>query len=108
MPLDWSAAGPVLSSLIEKVDAARAEAQLLIVTADTESAASAAAALVSLGDERGVRVMAVTSSPRAARLLKSSPPHVVCGAPAELVALLQSSVLKPDSVRGLVLAWLDP
>jgi ATP-dependent RNA helicase DeaD len=108
MPLDWSAAGQVLSPLLEKIEPARAETQLLVVTADTESAASAAAALVSLEGERGVRVMAVTSSPRAARLLKSSPPHVVCGAPAELVALLQSSVLKPDSVRGLVLAWLDP
>ena len=108
MPLDWSAAGRVLSPLVDKLDAARAETQLLVVTADSESAAAAAGALVSIGAERGVRVLAVTSSPRAARLLKSSPPHVVCGAPTELVALLQSSALKPDNVRGLVLAWLDP
>ena len=48
-----------------------------------------------------------STSPRAARLLKSSPPHVVVGAPAELVALLQSSTLKAESVRAVALAWLD-
>jgi ATP-dependent RNA helicase DeaD len=98
----------VVSPIVDKIDASRAETQLLVVTADAESAAAAAGSLLAIGAERGVRVMAVTSSPRAARLLKSSPPHVVCGAPTELVALLQSSALKPDSVRGLVLAWLDP
>jgi ATP-dependent RNA helicase DeaD len=55
-----------------------------------------------------VRVVAATASPRAARLLKSSPAQVVTGAPAELVTLLQASALKPDAVRGVVFAWLDP
>jgi ATP-dependent RNA helicase DeaD len=108
MPLDWSAASRVLSPLVERIDPSGAETQLLIVTADAEGAANAAGALVAVGAARGVRVLAVTSSPRAARLLKSAPPHVVCGAPSELVALLQSSALKPDAVRGVVLGWLDP
>ncbi|HEV7992283.1 MAG TPA: DbpA RNA binding domain-containing protein [Gemmatimonadaceae bacterium] len=108
MPLDWSAAARVLSPLVERIDSSRAETQLLVVTADSESAVSAAGALVAVGAARAVRVLAATSSPRAARLLKSSPPHVVCGAPAELVALLQSSALKSESVRGVVLGWLDP
>ena len=30
------------------------------------------------------------------------------GAPAELVTLLQASALKPECVRGVVFAWLDP
>ena len=108
MPLDWSAASRALSPLVDKLDATRAETQLLVVTADAESAAAAAGALVAIVADRGIRIMSVTTSPRASRLLKSSPPQVICGAPAELVTLLQSSALKADSVRGVVLAWLDP
>ncbi|MDQ6634757.1 MAG: DbpA RNA binding domain-containing protein, partial [Gemmatimonadota bacterium] len=108
MPLDWSGAERVLTTLVDRIDPARAETQLLVVTADAESAATAADAIVRVVAERPVRVIAATASPRAARLLKSSPAHVVTGAPSELVTLLQGSALKPESVRGVVFAWLDP
>jgi ATP-dependent RNA helicase DeaD len=108
MPLDWSAAERVLTTLVDRIDPARTETQLLVVTADAESAAAAADAIVRVTGDRPVRVVAATSSPRAARLLKSSPAQVVVGAPAELVTLLQGSALKPESVRGVVFAWLDP
>ena len=108
MPLDWSAADRLLSTLVDRIDPARAETQLLIVTADADSAVAAADALVQAAGDRPVGVIAATSSPRAARLLKSSPAHVVTGAPGELVALLQGSALKPASVRSVVFAWLDP
>jgi len=72
-----------------------------------KSAAAAADALVTVAGVRDVRILAASTSPRAARLLKSSPPHVIVAAPAELVALLQSSALKADSVRAVALAWLD-
>ncbi|MEO5815479.1 MAG: DbpA RNA binding domain-containing protein [Gemmatimonadaceae bacterium] len=108
MPQDWSAAERVLVTLVDRIDPARAETQLLIVTADAEHAAAAAHAVVSVVGERDITVLAATASPRAARLLRSTPAHVVTGAPAELVALLQGSALKPESVRGVVFAWLDP
>ena len=108
MPLDWSATERVLSTLVDRLDPARAETQLLVVTADAESAAAAAAAVVRVVGERSVRVVAATASPRAARLLKASPAQIVTGAPTELAALLQSSALKPESVRGVLFAWLDP
>jgi ATP-dependent RNA helicase DeaD len=108
MPLDWSGAERVLSTLVDRIDPARAETQLLIVAPDAESAAAAADAIVRIAADRPVRVIAATASPRAARLLKSSPAHVVTGAPSELVTLLQGSALKPESVRGVVFAWLDP
>ena len=108
MPLDWSAAGDVLAALIERIDPARVETQLLIVTADAENAAAAAEAIVTSAGERAITVMAATASPRAARLLKSAAAHVVAGAPAELVALLQGSALKSEAIRGVVFAWLDP
>ena len=108
MPLDWSAAERVLSALVDRIDLGRAETQLLIVTADSESAAAAADAIVAAAADRPLRVVSATASPRASRLLKASPAQVVVGAPAELVALLQGSALKPESVRGVVFAWLDP
>ncbi len=108
MPLDWSAADHLLSTLVDRIDPARAETQLLVVTADADSAVAAADALVLAAGDRHISVIAATASPRAARLLKSSPAHVVTGAPGELVALLQGSALKPASVRGVVFAWLDP
>jgi ATP-dependent RNA helicase DeaD len=107
MPLDWSAAERVLATLVDRIDAARSETQLLIVTADAESAAAAADAIVQATGERPIRVVAATASPRAGRLLKIAPAHVVTGAPTELAALLQASALKPESVRGVVFAWLD-
>ena len=103
-PLDWSALPRLIGTLVERIDVARVEPQLLIVTTDAESAAAAAGAIVGMAGERGVRVLAATMSPRAARLLRSAPPHVVAGAPTELAALLQSSALKPGSVRGIALA----
>ena len=106
-PLDWSALPRLLGTVVERIDAARLEPQLIVVTTDAESAAAAAGAIVGMVGERGVRVLAATMSPRAGRLLRSAPPHVITGAPAELATLLQSSALKPESVRGIVLAWLD-
>ncbi len=108
LPVDWSIAQSVLSTLVDRLDAARPETQLLVITADAESAATAAAAFVETIGERAIRVIAATSSPRAARLLRTSPAHVVVGTPADLSTLLQASALKGDSVRGVLFAWLDP
>jgi ATP-dependent RNA helicase DeaD len=107
LPLDWSALPRVLGTVVERIDVARPEPQLLVVTTDAESAAAAASAIVGMAGERGVRVLAATMSPRAARLLRAAPPHVVTGTAADLGTLLQSSALKAESVRAIALAWLD-
>ena len=77
MPLDWSAAEQVLATLVDRIDPARAETQLLVVTADAENAAAAAEAIVSTIGSRNISVMAATASPRAARLLKTAAAHVI-------------------------------
>src|SRR3954462_3884288 len=61
MPLDWSAAERVLATLVDRIDARRAETQLLVVTADAESAAAAADAMVHAVGERPIRVIAATA-----------------------------------------------
>ena len=108
MSLDWPSAEPVLRHQIARIDVARAETQLLVITADAENAVSAAQVIAEIVAEQPISVLAATPSARATRLLRAAPAHVVTGAPAELVALLQASVLKPAAVRGVVLAWLDP
>jgi ATP-dependent RNA helicase DeaD len=108
MPLDWSAAADVLAVVLDRIDQARAETQVLVVTSDAENAAAAAEAIVAAAGDRAITVMAATASPRAARLLKASAAHVVTGAPAELVALTQGSALKSEAIRTVVFAWLDP
>ena len=108
IPLDWSTAERVLETLVDRIDAGRQDTQLLVITADAENAAAAAQAVVGAIGDRPLGVVAATASPRAARLLRATPAHVVTGAPAELVTLLQASALKPESVRGIVFGWLDP
>ena len=106
-PQDWSALDRVLLPLIERIDTDRRDTQLLIVTADAEGAVAAAGALVARAGDRPVTVVAATASPRAARLLKAAPMHIVIGAPNDLVTLLHGSALKADGVRTVVFAWLD-
>ena len=107
LPLDWAALARVLGPIVDRIDHTRSEPQLIVVTSDAESAAAAADALVGAVGVRELGVLAVSNSPRAARLLKSAPPQIVVGAPSELAALLRSSALKAESVRAVALAWLD-
>ncbi len=108
IPLDWSTAERVLETLVDRIDAGRQDTQLLVITSDAENAAAAAQAVVGAIGDRPLGVVAATASPRAARLLRATSAHVVTGAPAELVTLLQASALKAENVRGIVFGWLDP
>jgi len=42
LPLDWAALARVLGPIVDRIDLTRSEPQLLVVTNDAESAASAA------------------------------------------------------------------
>jgi len=108
MPMDWSTASSVVAALLDRIDPSRAETQLIVLTSDGEGATTASNAIVSLVGDRDISVLPATASPRASRLLRSAPAHVVSGAPADLVSLLQSSALKPQGVRAVLFAWLDP
>ena len=68
MPWDWTAAEQVLGTLVDRIDISRAEPQLLIVTADAENAAQAAAAIVRIAGDHDERGVGGSARPRAARL----------------------------------------
>ena len=107
LPHDWASIAHVLAPVLDRVDDATRDLQLLIVTADAEAAAAASASVVRLAGGRAIEALAATSARRASRLLTIRPAHVVAGAPAELLALVQASSLKLEHVRIAVLAWVD-
>src|SRR5690349_6501592 len=98
MPHDWASIAHVLAPLLDRLDESSHEVQLLIVCADAEAAAAAAASVVRLAGARERRALAATSARRAGRLLKSTGPQVVAGAPPELLTLVQGSTLKLEPV----------
>jgi ATP-dependent RNA helicase DeaD len=107
MPHDWASIAQFLGPLVDKVDAAAPDIQLLVITPDSDLAAAAAAAAVKLSEGRDVQIVAATSVGRAARLLRIRPPHIVAGSPEVLVGLLRSATLKLAAVRYVCIAWAD-
>jgi len=107
LPEDWHAAASVTEPLLDRVDRGTSGAQLLVVTNDAEASAAIAARIGPSVSQRGLRVIAATESRRASRILRSTPAHVVVAPAAVLVELLESTVLKLDAVRVIVLAWVD-
>lgn len=106
LPEDWQAAGALIEPLLERLDPAAATAQLLVVTNDSGAAVGIAGRLATTIPPE-VRILAATEPRRAARVQRATPAHVVVGPPEVLVELLQSTVLKLDGLRAVVLAWVD-
>jgi ATP-dependent RNA helicase DeaD len=107
LPHDWASIAHFLGPALERLDPSADELQMLVVTSDADVAAAVTGGAARLADARGVRAVPATNARRAARLLRVRPAHVVAGAPAELLSLIQSATLKLDTVRVVVLAWVD-
>jgi hypothetical protein len=107
LPHDWASVAHFLGPALERLDPSAAEVQMLVVTADADAAAAIAGAAARLADPRTLRAVPATNARRAARLLRARPAHIVAGAPAELLSLVQGATLKLDAVRVVVLAWAD-
>ena len=107
LPHDWASIAEFLAPLVERVDSASPDVQLVIATADAESAAAVIAASVRLIGDRPIRVLAATSAERAARLAKLGTPHVVAGTPTVLLAMLKASAIKLEGLRAIAIAWAD-
>ena len=107
LPHDAASAAQVLGPALERIDDSVPDTQLLIITADGESAVGIVGIIAGMLGDRAVRAVPVTSVRRAQRLTKDRPAQVVAGAPAQLLALLQGASLKLAGVKSLVLAWAD-
>ena len=104
---DWASISFFLAPLIERVDEKSSDVQVLVLTADAEAAAAVSGAAVKLAANRSVGIIAATSAPRTARLLKTLPAHVVVGDPKTILELVRGSALKLGAVKGVAFAWAD-
>jgi ATP-dependent RNA helicase DeaD len=107
LPHDWASIVQFLGPLMERIDPATPELQLLVVTPDAEAAAAVAGAAVRIAGERGVAVAAATSTRRTMRLLRTRPCHLIAGTPETLLELIRGAAVKLDSLRGVALTWVD-
>jgi len=107
LPHDWRGIAHFLAPALERVDPAAEGTQLLVLTADGETAVAVSQAAARIDDENVRRVVPATSARRAERMLRARPAPVVVGTPAEIAALIKSAALKLDALRSLVIAWAD-
>lgn len=107
LPHDRASVGQFLEKPIERIDAALAEPQLLVLTADTEGTTLVSGVAAHMAADRGLAVAPVTSARRGARLIAERGAQVVIGAPIQILSLIQGSTLKLAQLRAVVLAWVD-
>ncbi len=96
-----------LTPVLTRVDPAAGGAQVVVVTRDAETALAISETILRLSGPGGIEVVPVTSAARAGRIFKSRPVLAVAGSAAELGGLVRASLLKLDTVRTVVLAWVD-
>ena len=107
VPHDWASISYFLAPLIERVEDGLPQLQLLVLAADAESAAAVAGAAVKMAATRKIGIIAATSVPRTARLLRLLPSQVVVGTPATILELVRGSALKLETVKAVSFAWAD-
>ena len=97
----------VLEPALDRITADADATQLLVITADTDTAVAMAAISRSLRDHSVAPLVAISAAGRGARLLGSRVVPAVAGTPGTLVALLRSSAVKLEGVRTVIIAWAD-
>ncbi len=107
LPQDAAAVAQFLDPVLARIAPDAATAQVLVLTPDDETAVLIAEAATRTSAGAPARVLPVTATRRAARLLRARPATVIAGSPFELLALLHGSQLKLDDVRHVIIAWAD-
>lgn len=96
-----------LTPALARVDPSAGGTQVVVVTRDAETALTISETVLRLSGPAGIEVVPVTSAARAGRIFKSRPVLAVAGTASELGSLVRGSLLKLDTVRTVVLAWVD-
>ncbi len=107
LPRSMASVPAFLTGPLERVDPAAGATQLLVLTADPESAVAMAEAVLRLTGPAGIELLPVTSARRASRLIADRPVLAAAGAPRDIRDLVRGSHLKLDSIKAIVLAWAD-
>lgn len=107
LPRSMASVPRFLTGPLERLDAAAGVTQLVVVTADVETAVALAEAVVRTTGPAGIELIPVTSARRTGRLMAGRPVLAVAGSPSDLRDLVRGSHLKLDGVTSVVLAWAD-
>lgn len=92
---------------LEKIDPAEAAVQLLILTTDAETTLALSDAVLAMTGLGGIELFPVTRASRARRVLSMRPIHAIAGPPEEIRALIESTHLKLETLKIVVIAWAD-
>ena len=96
-----------LTPALARVDASAGGTQVVVVTRDAETALTISEAVLKLLGPTGIEVVPITNASRAGRIFKSRPVLAIAGPATELSGLVRASLLKLDTVKLVVLAWVD-
>ena len=96
-----------LTPALARIDPSAGGTQVVVVTRDAETALAISETVLRLSGPAGIEVVPVTGAARAGRIFKSRPVLAVAGTATELGALVRASQLKLDTVRTVVLGWVD-
>lgn len=107
LPRSMASVPRFLTGPLERLDPASGATQLVVVTADAETAIALAEAVLRMTGPAGIELIPVTSARRASRLMAGRPVLAVAGSPSDLRDLVRGSHLKLDGVSSVVLAWAD-
>jgi len=107
LPRSMASVPQFLTGPLERVDPAAGTTQVLVITADAETAVALAEAALRLTGPAGIELLPVTTARRAKRLMSGRPVLAAAGSPRDIRTLLQGSDLKLDSVKAVVIAWAD-
>jgi ATP-dependent RNA helicase DeaD len=107
LPRSMASVPRFLTGPLERLDPSEGTTQLVVVTADAETAIALAEAVLRMTGPAGIELIPVTSARRASRLMAGRPVLAIAGAPRDLRDLVRGSHVKLDSVKAVVLAWAD-
>jgi ATP-dependent RNA helicase DeaD len=96
-----------LTGPLERIEPAAGATQVLVITADPETAVALAEAVLRMTGPAGIELLPVTTARRAKRLFADRPVLAAAGSPKDIRDLLKGSQLKLDSIKSVVLAWAD-
>lgn len=107
LPRSMASVPNFLTGPLERLDPTAGTTQVLVLTADAETAVALAEAVLRMTGPAGIELVPITSARRARRLLAERPVLAAAGTPRDIRDLLKGSQLKLESMKSVVLAWAD-
>jgi ATP-dependent RNA helicase DeaD len=107
LPRSMASVPRFLTGPLERIDPSLGDTQVLVVTADAETAMALAEAVLRMTGPAGIELLPITTSRRATRMMAGRPVLAAAGSPGDIRDLVRGSHLKLDGIKSVVLAWAD-